>query len=66
MSMSIQDFYVKFVSVHEKSPLLTALRQLSRLDDPRAGSGDDMNTWGAWDMTGGPPDAAPTFAVALA
>ena len=60
--MSIHDFYAKFVSDHDKSPLFVALRKLSQFENPIAAFDlEDASAWSAWDATGGPPEAASRF-----
>ena len=51
--MQIRDFHLKFITCTEEcGGLLSALRRLSRLDDPQAMIGDDdgtiSNDWIVW------------------
>lgn len=54
--MLIHDFHLKFVSSTEECGLLSALRKLSRLEDPQAMIGDDdstiSNDWIVWGDAG--------------
>jgi len=47
--MSIHDFYQKFVSATENNALVSSLRNLSLLDNPKAMfEGDPQSDWIIW------------------
>jgi hypothetical protein len=52
--MSIHDFYQKFVSATENNVLVSSLRHLSLLDNPKAMfEGEQQNEWIIWSEGGG-------------